>query len=558
MKDRIRFGIMCNGTIFPRWQAEAIQKVIDIPGVVPGLLIINDKKVLPLSFLIAYFFDLGKLFWKIYSVFIRIKLKSSQKIDLSEVLKDVKRVNCETIRKGKYSQYFKESDIESIKAADLDFILRFGFGIIRGDILNLTKYGIWSFHHGDEIKYRGTPPGFWEIYKGDNISAAVLLKLTHKLDAGIVLIKGFLKTQYSYTKNRDQLLLESSRWPAMLCIDILNNNIDKFNRVPSSTYAPIYTLPNNRQFLKFIFKSTYFRLRRLLKLIFYIDYWNIGIVKCHISEFLNDCSPDIQWFPLKSKRIFYADPFALCDSEDSHKLHVFFETYDFLKGKGIIQYSCYNNSFSSPVNVIEDKYHLSYPYLMQNGNEILIIPECFKSESITSYSALKFPHEWGEKHEMIKNYKGVDTAIVKRDNIYWMFTSDKNDGLLFNLNIFYSDKLTGTWIPHPKNPVKTDVRCSRCAGTPFEYKNSLYRPAMDNSERNEGRIVINKVVKLTRTEFDEVPVKTIYPFTGNYFPDKTHTISSSGEYTFIDGAKTVSIISNWRFILYKVNLLIHR
>ena len=40
------------------------------------------------------------------------------------------------------------------------FMLRVGFNIIRGEILNVPKYGVWSFHHDDEVKYRGGPAGY--------------------------------------------------------------------------------------------------------------------------------------------------------------------------------------------------------------------------------------------------------------------------------------------------------------------------------------------------------------------------------------------------------------
>ena len=59
-------------------------------------------------------------------------------------------VDIEVERKGKWSQYVRERDLETVKAAHLDFILRFGLGIIRGGILDAARYGVWSFHHDDE------------------------------------------------------------------------------------------------------------------------------------------------------------------------------------------------------------------------------------------------------------------------------------------------------------------------------------------------------------------------------------------------------------------------
>ena len=70
---------------------------------------------------------------------------------MTKRLQNVPFIHCKTIRKSKFSQYFNKKDIENINQYKLDIIMRFGFGIIRGDIINVPQFGIWSFHHDDEI-----------------------------------------------------------------------------------------------------------------------------------------------------------------------------------------------------------------------------------------------------------------------------------------------------------------------------------------------------------------------------------------------------------------------
>jgi len=43
-------------------------------------------------------------------------------------------------------------------------------------------FGVWSWHHGDEDKYRGGPPAFWEIVNADPVTGALLQRLTERLD----------------------------------------------------------------------------------------------------------------------------------------------------------------------------------------------------------------------------------------------------------------------------------------------------------------------------------------------------------------------------------------
>lgn len=73
-------------------------------------------------------------------------------------------------------------------------IIRFGFRIIRGEVLHTARHGVWSFHHGDNREYRGAPPYFWELYERNPVAGSILQKLTEKLDGGKVLSRSWSST----------------------------------------------------------------------------------------------------------------------------------------------------------------------------------------------------------------------------------------------------------------------------------------------------------------------------------------------------------------------------
>jgi hypothetical protein len=77
----------------------------------------------------------------LYRAYKRYKLKAAsyKRISMESRLKDIDILNCSTIKLGKFSAYFSEQDIAAIKSHNLDFMLRFGFNIIKGEILK--KYG---------------------------------------------------------------------------------------------------------------------------------------------------------------------------------------------------------------------------------------------------------------------------------------------------------------------------------------------------------------------------------------------------------------------------------
>jgi hypothetical protein len=108
------------------------------------------------------------------------------------------------IAKG-FTHRFSPHDLELVGEQKFDVILRFGFNILRGEILNVPRYGIWSYHHGDNAYCRGGPAYFWEIYERHPLSGVILQVLSEELDAGLVLCKANLETQQGVSISRNRV-----------------------------------------------------------------------------------------------------------------------------------------------------------------------------------------------------------------------------------------------------------------------------------------------------------------------------------------------------------------
>lgn len=74
--------------------------------------------------------------------------------DITELLSGAKLMECSPMAKG-YASEFPDEMIQVLGNENLDFILRFGFNILRGKVLDVARFGIWSFHHDDEQEIRG-------------------------------------------------------------------------------------------------------------------------------------------------------------------------------------------------------------------------------------------------------------------------------------------------------------------------------------------------------------------------------------------------------------------
>jgi hypothetical protein len=87
--------------------------------------------------------------------------------------------------------------------------------------------------------------------------------------------------------------------------------------------------------------------------------------------------------------------------------------------------------------------------------------------------------------------------------------------------------------------VKEDIRSSRPAGTPFFHEGELIRPAQDCSKTYGGRIVLNRVTRLTPTKFEEQQVAVVDPLTDSPYPNGIHTLSAVGNFTMLDAKRLV-------------------
>ena len=440
--------------------------------------------------------------------------------------------------KGKYSEYFSDEDISTIRNYKLDFMLRFGFNIIRGEILNVPKYGVWSFHHDDETKYRGGPAGLWEIYYNDTINGAILQKLTDKLDSGIVLKKGYFKTvKHSYTANVDMLNYSCSAWPKQISTDIKNGVADYFNNVPSTSTAHIYKIPANLKMLRFFCKLFINKLKFHYNELFKNEQWNIGVLKLPISSLINKeiSGNEITWIPKQKPSLYRADCFAFADGDE---INILFESYDYKSRKAVINRTTYSEStgFSDETSVLQKPYHLSYPYVFSNNGDCYCIPESFKNHKVDLYKIDENGSLLFHK-TILENIDAVDSSLVKYNNKWWLFFTKYSNASNTNLYIYYSDEFDGNYLPHPANPVKTNICSSRPAGNFFIENDILYRPAQDCSKTYGGSIAINKIIKLTTTEFEEETAGYINPVKNSIYNKGLHTISSAGNYTVIDAKR---------------------
>ncbi len=561
---------MCSGRSFAAWEAECIRNLMAVEGCELALLLIDDRPPPPAPGRMARLrelFDPKSFLWRLYQ---RLSLNraslSTRTIDLSAELGSVPELRCQPSQHGKFVQRFRLEEVAEVRNHELDFVMRFAFNILRGEILDAARYGIWSFHHGDPDLYRGTPPGFWEIYRGDPVTGTVLQRLTERLDAGVMLHKGFFKTDFgSYARNRDTIFFGAADWPARLCRQIQAGLVDKFAAEASSTDAPLYRAPSSLQMIGFLGKTVWAWLANQWKALFRVQQWSVGIVdapiakvaglvgSCDVAELVSGA----RWLAEPAGR-FLADPFAV---PSDRGLTVLVEDYDWASELGQISALAVadDGSVGPMRHAISLPSHLSYPFLLEVDGDLYCVPESSAAGDLVLYKASDDLKVWNQFAILISGTPIIDATIVRYQEKWWLFGTRADAGDNSKLFGWHADELEGPWTPHLANPLKTDVRSSRPAGRPFIHECQLYRPAQNCSESYGQAVAINRVTTLTLDDFEEETVSIVTPDAAGKYPTGLHTLCGAGDRTIIDGSRSMFMASHAaRTVRRKVNRLFQR
>lgn len=531
----LRFAVMLQNEYLKQWQFDVVDNLVQSKTAVPVLLIYNSgtqvkdrQKVIKKPVVL----------WRLYEKYFLRKGPLSNVLLKDEFIR-IPRISCQVMKQGKFSEYFNAKDIETIRTYRPDFILRFGFSIIRGDILDAAPFGIWSFHHSDEQSIRGGPAGFWEVYNGHKINGVILQRLTKHLDGGIILKKRFYKTTlHNCALNLHHILSSSTDMPVQVCRDILNGQADYFQKSPSDSTAKIFTWPKSATMIRFFAKQIFRRIVYNFKDLFIHEKWAVGVAKADFYEITKSGlhELDIQTYCFKSNSTYPADPFAL---PYDNGIRIFFENFNYKNGKAGIDSVIYDDTsgFSSAKKITDNQSHHSFPFVFRQNNKTYLVPEQIAKGRVDLYT-------WDENNKALHFERTLldiplaDPALIFYRNTWWLFGSIAGSDVNNSLNIYYSDTIDGIFTEHSQNSVVFDPRGARMAGL-YDSGEKLYRFAQESHITYGRTIRIFEVADLSETSYSEKNIARLVPFNHRNFRKGIHTLSICSPYIVFDGKKYV-------------------
>ena len=448
---------------------------------------------------------------------------------------------------GKWSEsglflQMTEEDLSLIADCNLDCIIRCGSGILRGKILDISEYGVISFHHGDNRTNRGGPSGFWEVLNSEPSSGFIIQRLNQELDGGEVLFRGNLMTSNTWLSNNAQLLAKSNVFMMQLLLDLAKNQ-----RLPQSEGVilhgnKIYKLDSSLVLIQYLLKVIIPKVFRKIvnKFVTHkLSRWSVAY--CYHNDFSKSLWRYKEIKNPKGRSL--ADPFVI---ENNGENFIFVEDLFFNDNKGRISVIKVDEQKYDFLGVVlEEDFHLSFPFIFKDGKEIYMIPETCKNDDIRLYKSTEFPLKWEFERQLMSNVDAADTMLFKNDNIWFMFTnicSAKLGDHQSELHIFYSEDFkSGKWQPiESGNPVIFSPLKGRNGGF-FSHSGVLYRVNQVHGQSHYGKSFnVNQIEMLSKNEYVEKEVSLIEP----NFKDSstsTHHFNANEHVAVVDFARSVRL-----------------
>lgn len=437
-------------------------------------------------------------------------------IDASRLLAGIKTYDLKRLPAGNI-----ELDIlRHIADADLDVILA-ASSAVRGYEAKLSsRHGVWSYRFGEGPDGSSALPYLRELLDGSNLMRVRLVRWGADPTQDATLWEATFAGLHSDSFS----LREARRRPGWACTSAC---IQKLRELHESADGCLDAAPtetdtattnvrkvSNTELLGWLAPKLASKVVRRITGTPRTAHWQmavrVGDGRLWGDDALN--TDGFRWIE-SPPGYLYADPFLI---RHNSRTWLFYENYSYSEQRAVIDCGevLADGTVSESRSVLRRPYHLSFPQVFQYGEDFFMVPETAGNRTVELYRAVRFPDEWKLEKVLYSGAPAVDTAVWHDGTFWWFFSTLKEargDGYM--LFLFFSRELDGEWQSHPANPICTDVRYARGAGSLFRQNGRLLRPNQDCSVRYGYRLNCQEVITLTPDSYAEKPLFTLDPST---------------------------------------------
>ncbi len=147
---------------------------------------------------------------------------------------------------------------------------------------------------------------------------------------------------------------------------------------------------------------------------------------------------------------FVADPFMV---RHEGLWYMFFEVMSATSGHGEIGLAMSPDALTWSYSglVLDEPFHLSFPYVFEWRGAFYMVPECATAGEVRLYRAVDFPARW-ECVRVLARGRLADSGLLRHNGAWWLFTCgapQTHD----TLRLFVADRLMGPYREHPRSPL---------------------------------------------------------------------------------------------------------
>ena len=393
-------------------------------------------------------------------------------------------------------------------------------------IATFAPCGVWRYCFGESHDTFEPNAGVREVLDGDDVTGCGVRVLRHGRGPRLAYESWSRTLRLSVARSRDNVFAKATRF--------LVRSLAALHREGPSMLDSLPIIPDTRG--RRIEPDTARMAARLVKRAIdkatTVEQWSLAFRFVDIEPWNGSLAGFHRLVPPRDR--FWADPFPL---QRNGKSYIFFEELPFAAGRAHISVVEVDRDgrASEPVRVLERDYHLSYPFLVEDGGQLYMVPETAGNDTIEIYRCVDFPRKWRRERVLVDGVFAADATLHRADGRWWMFANLAARGAEIHdeLHIFTSDALLGDWTPIAANPVKSDVRCARPAGKLFTVAGRLYRPAQICAPLYGAGISLQRVTRVDEAGLEEQEERRIVPAQDSGILG-LHTINRAGDLSVID------------------------
>lgn len=243
--------------------------------------------------------------------------------------------------------------------------------------------------------------------------------------------------------------------------------------------------------------------------------WTLYLGQGSIDAFDPQAARQVPPTPTATDTSIRADPFLF---EQHGACYLFYETYSHGDTNAHIAVGRLDEDGLTPLGeALRCPYHLSYPFVFRDGEDIFMMPETHAARRIEIWRCTGFPHKWELYASALEGQSAADSVLVRLQDKWWLFTNLSTfhayEDHCCELHVFQVDgPRLGRLVPHRRNPVVMGSLFARNAGRIFDIDGKIYRPSQQNSHGIYGYgLNIMEIEQLDLLTYRERCVRTILP-----------------------------------------------